>query len=1631
MLAIGLILIPISANAAVEKLNLPTCSLAVYPFSATSPAIYGNQETPYINYLSESTCKSRTPYGASYNQPPKKSENPLLSGANGKNIPKVDHLHAYINSSLQDDYYYQSLIDKFEIKLQSDALKNINLNSVKCITPAPNSYKGNANDLLDCNGTAKGLYGGTKISFNKTTGIITWKFGTNNSTQRPQRWGNNKGLNSIISQITGSNVNLTNFNSLYRKFDPEITFFTKNNNKTIWSATTTSRILIRNYAILKNSVNSSGPNYGNFNKYCSKLGDYTKWCPVPTPAGHNYATEKLGSFGQQEWFWFPIGSVVSVWEKPAAPPTMCVNLTISPNNIKANTPINFTVTPHFTPTNKSIPLNYKWTATEALNNWAINAMKNFIIQDNTNLYNISPITTSIVKKSNFNLIPVNFGATDIFRAPTPSELKKNITPDNTKVINNLPDFIKYGGFKDNPTIKVTPQNPFLEKTDNKTWYSGGPGGTLITVQGQSKNGKTFPTCKATVLIPSAQSLCQLLTVTFLNQTTKKPTTNLIAGNSYIIKINQTNSKRSDGTPIQRYKLNVTNAKGVGKVNPASTNATNCSAIGATYNPSTSTFTVKSTPVSCEYIYTPNSGDHITLIADPSDNVATCQINKIIPPAPLKICSTLVPTINTQDFTSLNQFKSGNGYDFGINAASSKYTDGSSLDKYSLDLIGKGILTQKSSNASTCPNPVKSQQSINLFHYQVTDAPSKCIYHYTNANSGDEISFKTSAPINSKSQCSADFKIPPKTQPEICANINLNVNGQLNNNPTLKPGTNYNLQVNPLTNKGNPINMVTWTENGNGKLVGNPLNELLHPGSCPLIIDNASKTVPSFCKYFYGVPTGSNQSGGFSVDTIIPQNIQDSASCHAKSSFFTPPLNQQDKCLYIDLDYQPEPFSNINSSGTTHISTMIARVALLSGKQYTGQVEFKTNDNSGRFDGGINSTGTNPHSTSVDNLNSTGLITYTPGKPTTGIDVFLNNAGNNLDISSPACQIALHPVITPIKKYICNTPPTIKKTGNQYCVTNPQPNQNLCWNITGINTTFNNGNTQDSGTCVTLKTTPTNKSFNLNVQDCNPNYSLICSANYHETNVPTLVKEVSKFLNGIYTKSITYSATNTNTPTNTNAPFYKIIFTPNNYLQGKWMSATITDPAFSGKIAGNMDSTNNKKSTFSGDISFNKQFTVKSQNNTYNYCNNTDLSNGNACYQINPNKKEIIINGIHSSNPITISYQGNMNSTLTLSDCQTGNYCKETFKNISKLTDMETCTKITNSKGKSQWTCIPVSIPSKPIVSNDTNVDIICPYLLTRASGDIFTEGNLKYGTDISKCYPYKNTSGLIIKPIKAISENLAKTGESHFVTINHEICSAGQNDFKKLFLNKSTNSPITPEQKATINALKKVYGADLTKLSSQICEVGLLPGTAWTKADIQKAITTNINILTRWSTPSNSTTINLTNSSVYFYDGSMRKGNVTLNGMEIKDGQGAKTIIVKNANLYIAGNITYGPGTVNKSSDIASLGVIVINGNIIIDPSVKTLSGAYIAINTKDNGRGLILSGNKNKNNGVQSDKTLTIYGSLFGDIGDLFNNRIAAGSPAKNQGSITVRYDQRIIENPPAGFSDILGSLSQSQIAR
>ncbi len=1031
--------------------------------------------------------------------------------------------------------------------------------------------------------------------------------------------------------------------------------------------------------------------------------------------------------------------------------------------------------------------------------------------------------------------------------------------------------------------------------------------------------------------------------------------------------------------------------------------------------------INQAPANCKYLYTPNSGDKLTITAVPDNDVKACVVEKDFP-IEGPICQELDYTIREVNATDdvidndvdITEIEANKIYIIGTNPATSVKTDGSQIDQYVINLNSTNQNPAGSleaiDSAINCPLTMGSPDGLNRTS---NPADLRCEFRYQ-STANDKIIIKA-VEDNDVTACQHTFEIGAPPPSEICEDVNLYIDNSPSSRIIPVPGNTHRLTVDPITNLGNALNFVDWTIVGDGYLLS--INDI--GGTCPALIKAGDDGVaPSDCEYFYHVP--EEGEGSISVRAIPDDSV---AACIVEGDFFEEPIDEDPYCLYLDLDYAPEPYRGNRDT------RLITTVVLSDGSRYEDDIEFEANDNSAEFDGGEGKTsGRNPFYTEVDNRNQT-IVDYEPGDIDTDIRISLANT--SIDAST-ACYRRLNSRGNPPPPPpVCEEEPEIEDSGNdRYCVTNLDDNV-LLWRVTGA--TFDNGfRSADAERCVNVD--DDDNTYTVTVEDTRyDNCDDLIRVDNPPTPPtgpppPTIEKRVSKGNSGTYGRSASFSTTGGIKEKLT----YQITYEPRDFVgtvdgNTTFMTVRIDDPVFAtnglrGEKLRDINATGSARGELGGTIKTTSQSSVIG----YSKCSTNDRNR--ACYEIKDGY--ILISGINSDDPITINYQAELDSSLTEQDCQFGEFCSERFENQAVITEAEYCYEVIDpTDGSKSWTC--QDSPYDNTESNIVLAEVVCSYFLTRASGDVFLEDDLQYGVDVSRCYPFRNVTSTIVTPREIRDGNLAATGTDadNIVTITNQLCAAGQASFEGTDIESNTDIE-----------LRELFGANVSEnLSSQICEIGAIPGTDWNSDIIQALIKNNIEKLTRWrGTNNNNIIINNWNAldDVFYYNGDLNPNAVIIiNGLNIPENGGAKTIIIENANLEIRDDIRYTGGDLPlNQSEIASLGIIVINGNMYIDKNVEELAGAYFVSRDPENTKllttGNILSGDT-ANPGIKSEKTLTIYGSVFGNIGPLFKNRQAAGDIRQDEGSITIRYDQRIIQNTPPGLGDLFGNFEQSQIAR
>lgn len=384
-----------------------------------------------------------------------------------------------------------------------------------------------------------------------------------------------------------------------------------------------------------------------------------------------------------------------------------------------------------------------------------------------------------------------------------------------------------------------------------------------------------------------------------------------------------------------------------------------------------------------------------------------------------------------------------------------------------------------------------------------------------------------------------------------------------------------------------------------------------------------------------------------------------------------------------------------------------------------------------------------------------------------------------------------------------------------------------------------------------------------------------------------------------------------------------------------------------------------------------------------------------------NGREIKFRNLDEVGPngkIFIKYQMENNSVIDQERCQTltaANGCGEEFKNEVSFTAYSE----NDFEGEEFED------------SDSAIVIVICPFILTRSGGDVFFHDIIDTGVDVAQCSRVKGHEGPGVTPTPERPPIAPSTGpgdlpEALRLTLpSHDVCR---------YSNISSNI--------------EGYNDVLKHFSSTICELRADVAEIWTEKNINEAIAANITRISRFGeTLSQGTIMNISDlggaknkqSGVFIridHDLTIGGGlgEYVIQGSE--EIPAAQTYIVKGADLYINSNIEYGITDFDNPNTIPSAAFIVIDGNIIISNDIKKIDGILMAVDLDGNGDGQIKSNPDSK-----TSNKLTINGNLIGNVYNLFKNRIGVGDPTKDEASITIHYDERILLNTPPGINELI----------
>lgn len=316
----------------------------------------------------------------------------------------------------------------------------------------------------------------------------------------------------------------------------------------------------------------------------------------------------------------------------------------------------------------------------------------------------------------------------------------------------------------------------------------------------------------------------------------------------------------------------------------------------------------------------------------------------------------------------------------------------------------------------------------------------------------------------------------------------------------------------------------------------------------------------------------------------------------------------------------------------------------------------------------------------------------------------------------------------------------------------------------------------------------------------------------------------------------------------------------------------------------------------------------------------------------------------------------------------------------------------------------VAYPDAPPLQTSARLVVLCSYLTTTNAGDIYLEVDLKTGSDVACIFvdeddanssDYRNSDALVI-----IGDN----GE-------------GSSNFSSLYSNYSDSSVSSCDDR----------GDNLVgNISSYICEIRNQQSTLIDRPNVENQTNVNVSSAIRnaetnqgsetrfssWAELERLKNLNNPNNGVLYFDGS-KVDEIVLDSIVVPEG--AWVLVVENADLRLRGNITYAESS--NFAKIPSLGVIVVDGDIYIEDSARTLSGFYYTNQDFDGDQRSAVN------------EPLTIIGSLYGNVQKLIDAAEYVGPPRDNGGGVSVYYDSRILINAHPVLSEYVNVRSEEAI--
>ena len=275
------------ANARDLENRYPACSEQVLTYNPTLEAFPTDEELENMNpihraifniqhELSKRICPSPNTHHGEFPSAHKEEIDLSLSehppAFPGYHTPITFHEHTYYNDTGEDlnervknsetenpdsskdpndivtaNVYYRQIIKAFEFQLEGDFDDNILLNSINC---SDESEETNNCDFVG-NVNLGGENHKTNVSFTRNTNKILFEFpGHAENSIRPILYASNPTLDPIYGDGFDSTIDAE------RSLFLSLNFVTRDINADVWSATTTSRILLKDQKVIMRDENS-------------------------------------------------------------------------------------------------------------------------------------------------------------------------------------------------------------------------------------------------------------------------------------------------------------------------------------------------------------------------------------------------------------------------------------------------------------------------------------------------------------------------------------------------------------------------------------------------------------------------------------------------------------------------------------------------------------------------------------------------------------------------------------------------------------------------------------------------------------------------------------------------------------------------------------------------------------------------------------------------------------------------------------------------------------------------------------------------------------------------------------------------------------------------------------------------------------------------------------------------------------------------------------------------------------------------------------------------------------------------------------------------------------------------------